>query len=55
MIFLGYLEGVKGYLFMWLSNNVLFKGATAIFDEEMMPKCPSTVKRRYTPVGDKIP
>ena len=55
MIFLGYLEGVKGYLFMQLPNNVLFKGATAIFDEEMMPKCPSMVKCRYTPVGDKIP
>ena len=55
MIFLGYPEGVKGYLFMRLPNNVLFKGSTAIFDEEMMPKCPSMVKRRFTPIGDKIP
>ena len=55
MIFLGYPEGVKGYLFMRLPNNVLFKGTTAIFDEEMMPKCDKTVKRRFTPVGDKIP
>jgi hypothetical protein len=55
MIFLGYPQGVKGYLFMRLPNNVLFTGTTAIFDENMMPKC-STVKRRsYTPIGDKIP
>ena len=55
MIFLDYPEGVKGYLFMRLPNNVLFKGATAIFDKEMMPKCPSMVKCCCTPVGDKIP
>jgi hypothetical protein len=53
MIFLGYLDGVKGYLFMRLPNNVLFKGTTAIFDEEMMPKCSKIVKRRFTPIGIK--
>jgi len=44
MIFLGYPSGIKGYLFMRLPNNVLFKGTTTIFDEEMMPKC-DKVKR----------
>jgi len=39
MIFLGYPDGVKGYLFMRLPYNTLFKGTTAIFDEEIMPKC----------------
>lgn len=55
MIFLGYPDGVKGYLFMRLPYNTLFKGTTAIFDEEMMPKCEKLVKRRFTPVGDKLP
>ena len=55
MIFLGYPDGLKGYLFMQLPNNTLFKGTTAIFDEEMMPKCNKIVKRRFTPVGDKLP
>jgi hypothetical protein len=53
MIFLGYLDGIKGYLFIRLPNNVLFKGTTAIFDKEMMPKCSKTVKRPFTPLGDK--
>jgi hypothetical protein len=66
MIFLGYLDGVKGYLFMRFPNNSLFKGTTAIFDEEMMPKCSKVIKRRiidvfklyfflkiFTPIGDK--
>jgi len=55
MIFLGYPDGVKGYLFMRLPNNGLFKGTTAIFDEEMMPKCSKVIKRRFTPIGDKKP
>ena len=55
MIFLGYPDGVKGYLFMRLPNNILFKGVTAIFDEDMMPKCETATKRRFTPIGDKIP
>jgi len=55
MIFLGYPNGIKGYLFMRLPNNILFKGTTAVFDEEMMPKCTKTVKRRFTPLGKKLP
>ena len=55
MVFLGFQDGVKGYLFMRLPNNVLFRGVTAIFDEDMMPKCPTLVKRRFTPIGGKIP
>ena len=55
MIFLGYPEGMKGYLFMWLPNNVLFKGTTAIFDEEMMPKCNKIIKCKFMPLGTKKP
>jgi len=40
---------------MQLSNNILFKGTTAIFDEEMMPKCSKNIKRRFTPLGNKPP
>jgi hypothetical protein len=55
MIFLGYPDGVKGYLFMCLPNNILFKGTTAIFDEEMMPKCSKNIRQKYTPIGNKKP
>ena len=40
MIFLGYQDGVKGYIFMPLPNNVVFTGATALFDKSLFPKCP---------------
>jgi len=55
MIFLGYPDGVKGYLFMRLPFNTLFKGTTAVFDKGMMPKCSKVVRRRFTPVSDKLP
>jgi transposase InsO family protein len=52
MIFLGYKEGVKGFLFMRLPNNVLFTGATALFDEKLFPKCPEGKLRGFIPVGE---
>src|ERR1700694_5278933 len=52
MIFLGYKNGVKGYLFMRLPNNVLFTGATALFDEKLFPKCPEGRLRGFIPVGE---
>ena len=55
MCFLGFSEGVKGYLFMRLHNNTLFTATTAIFDEVMMPKCPTSDKRQFTPVGEDPP
>jgi len=52
MIFLGYKDGVKGFLFMRLPNNVLFTGATALFDEKLFPKCPDGKVRGFIPVGE---
>jgi len=52
MIFLGYKNGVKGYLFMCAPNNVLFTGATALFDEKLFPKCPEGKLRGFIPVGE---
>jgi hypothetical protein len=55
MVFLGYPDGVKGYLFMRLHNNSLFTGATALFDEGVYPKCPkmrNDQRRGFVPVGD---
>ena len=52
MIFLGYSDGVKGYLFLQLHNNSLFTAATALFDEAMFPKCPDLKRRGFTPVGE---
>jgi hypothetical protein len=52
MIFLGHRDGVKGFLFMRLPNNVLFTGATALFDEKLFPKCPQGNIRGFIPVGE---
>ena len=43
MIFLGFEDGYKGYLFMHLPKNSLFRGATAIFAESVFPKCDNSV------------
>jgi len=52
MIFLGYPDDVKGYVFMRLHNNSLFTAATVLFDEAMFPKCPDLKCRGFTPVGE---
>ena len=52
MIFLGYPDGVKGYLFMRIHNNTLFTGATALFNETLFPKCPLSKSRGFTLVGE---
>ncbi len=46
-VFLGFPLGTKGFLFMRLHNNSLFTGVTALFDEEMMPKCPTFKKASF--------
>ena len=40
MTFIGYSDGLKGYLFMRSPNNVVFTAVKALFDETMFPKCP---------------
>jgi hypothetical protein len=53
MTFIGYADGVKGYLFMRSPNNVVFTASKALFDETMFPKCPDGQRRGITPVGNK--
>ena len=56
MVFLGYPEGMKGYLFMRFHNNSLFRGATAVFDETYFPKCPGAQPQRGgVRAGDEPP
>jgi Integrase core domain len=38
MTYLGEVEGMKGYQFMW-NGNILFYPAQALFDEELFPRC----------------
>jgi hypothetical protein len=53
MIFLGYPDGMKGYLFMRTHNNTLFKAAKAVFDETLFPKCPDAkAPRGSTQTGE---
>ena len=40
MTFIGFAEGIKGYLFMRSPDNVVFTAVKALFDETMFPKCP---------------
>ena len=53
MTFIGYSDGVKGYLFMRSLNNVVFTAVKALFDETMFPKCPEMQQRGFTPIGDQ--
>jgi hypothetical protein len=57
MIFIGFTDGMKGYKFMRLPNNVIFHGSTAVFDETMFPKCDKARAKtpRHTVVGDNAP
>ena len=54
MIFLGYPQGTKGYLFMRGPNNVLFTAVQALFDETLSLKCPDMHHPRYTPVAPPV-
>jgi hypothetical protein len=53
MTFIGYPQGVKGYLFMRSLNNVLFTAVQALFDETLYPKCPDMRHLGYTPAPDQ--
>jgi hypothetical protein len=51
MIFIGIIEGTKGYISMRSPNNVVFTAIQALFDETLFPKCPTMRCLSYTPVG----
>jgi hypothetical protein len=51
MIFIGIVEGTKGYIFMRSPNNVVFTAIQALFDETLFPKCLTMCRLGYTPVG----
>ena len=53
MTFIGYSDGVKGYLFMRSPNNVVFTAIKALFSETMFPKCPEMQRQGFTPTGDQ--
>ena len=53
MTFIGFADGIKGYLFMRSPNNVVFTAVKALFDENMFPKCPEMKQQGYTPIGEE--
>jgi hypothetical protein len=53
MTFIGYPQGIKGYLFMRSPSNVLFTAVQALFDETLYPKCPDMHCPGYTPAPDQ--
>lgn len=56
IVYLGVANGIKGYKFMRLTNNTIFTGATALFDESMFPKCLDQKRQTFTCIGqDTIP
>src|SRR5215469_13236194 len=50
MVFIGFKIGTKGYRFM-RSNNSIFIGHTAMFDETMFPRCPDNRNPGFTEIG----
>jgi Reverse transcriptase (RNA-dependent DNA polymerase) len=53
MTFIGYPQGIKGYLFMRSPNNVLFTVVQALFDKTLYLKCPDMHCPGYTPAPDQ--
>ena len=54
MTFLGYRFGHESnMIFMRAPNNVLFYGTTALFDETLFPKCPTTKVPPVTEIRNK--
>jgi hypothetical protein len=53
MTFIGYSQGIKGYLFMRSPNNVLFTAIQALFDKTLYLKCPDMRRPGYTPAPDQ--
>ena len=54
MLFLGYRFGHESNMkFMRMPNNVLYYGATVLFDETMFPKCDNRKTPTVTQVPDK--
>lgn len=54
MVYIGHTEGIKAYTFMRLSKNTVYTGATALFDENMFPKCETTKKRGFTRLEEPV-
>jgi len=56
MIFIGYRQHHSNMMFMRSPNNVIFTAATALFDENLFPKCPTKSKvPPVTRIRDKKP
>ena len=53
MTFIGYPQGIKGYLFMRSPNNVLFTAVQALFNKTLFPKCPDMCCPGYIPAPDQ--
>jgi transposase InsO family protein len=51
MTYLGVVEGMKGYRFMW-NGNILFYSAQALFDEELFPRCKTQLRCLTTRVNE---
>src|SRR6201984_1837554 len=54
MIYLGHTEGIKAFTFMRTKNNTVFTSATALFDEDVYPKCPKSRMRGTTRVDEPL-
>ncbi len=48
IVYLGIAEGIKGHHFMHTANNQLFTAATALFDENLFPKCKTSAPKPIT-------
>ena len=54
MVYIGHTEGVKAYTFMRTSRNIVYTGATALFDETLFPKCSAPKKHGFTRLQEPV-
>ena len=52
LVYLEHTDGIKGCLFMCLSNNTLYTSATALFDETLFPKCDKSKPKGMTHLNE---
>lgn len=51
MTFLGHTDGIKAYKFM-CKNNQVYHSATALFDENVFPRCKTQKQRETTRINE---
>ena len=55
MVYLGWPVSYKGFSFYQLTNEQIFIGTMAVFDETLFPHCPDGKQQFFTEIDDRLP